>query len=660
MSGLSGSASNGDIRGLQDEAYAPTASTITPSGAWPRHRRPPSSVQHASSHHQPFPSRPPSPFPAASPSRTGAPRARSWLAQANRSASGPTSDGTSQGSPARTTSPALTSIWGAPGGAWETSWSSLQGLASSMLGGGEPQTERRKGRTNPGVRPTERRTSSEGRARWRISPAGPLQWGPQPKQDTSTTTTTTMTTTTMMDHVGTGTSTRDSTDARWWARRREGLLVADAHAFPDSRGNYKRRMSDERRPSGSGPAADDGREAAADEEETLVYVHHVRPQDTVAGVIIQYGCQPAVFRQANRLWPNDPMPSRQTVLLPVDACHVCRRPADAEADHPAAALEDDDEGSEPAGSATLNGAASPVRLRPKAGPRPRPPPLLLAPSPTAAHDHPPWRHDAWVRIDGLPEIVEVVCMPRKTLGYFPPRRRRSLSATDVEPSSNASTNDLPPAGAGAPAAAHPRPGGKRSGSGTGPTLFAHHLQGPGGVGSLGADVHSPGPAPDSLHKFLAPHFPRLAPSLAPAPPSLSSPALPRDSFDSVTSSVSTGLEHVGSAIEGWVKKVATRAAAAIAETSAAAAAAAAAAGAAGTAGRRGGAHGDGEGDLIELADGFDGSDDDGLVRPSMLQPPAQSPSPRPPLPVPDHFPIRTRIGGPQEPAPPAARRRKGD
>ena len=72
------------------------------------------------------------------------------------------------------------------------------------------------------------------------------------------------------------------------------------------------------------------------------------------------------------------------------------------------------------------------------------------------------------------------------------------------------------------------------------------MQGPGGVGTLGKEVHSPGPAQDRLNKLFAAHLPNVA---------------PRASLESSTSTSSTGIENMGGAIEGWVRKFATRAAA---------------------------------------------------------------------------------------------------
>ena len=54
---------------------------------------------------------------------------------------------------------------------------------------------------------------------------------------------------------------------------------------------------------------------------------------------------------------------------------------------------------------------------------------------------------------------------------------------------------------------------------------------------------NPGPGQDSLNKMFAHRLPNVA---------------PRESFDSVHSASSTGLENVGGVIEGWVRKVGTR------------------------------------------------------------------------------------------------------
>jgi LysM repeat protein len=87
----------------------------------------------------------------------------------------------------------------------------------------------------------------------------------------------------------------------------------------DVNGNYKRRTSLER------PRTS---EQKSEEDDALVYVHHVQPSDTLAGVVLKYNCQPAILRKANGLYPNDLIQVREAVFLPVDACAVKGRPCD--------------------------------------------------------------------------------------------------------------------------------------------------------------------------------------------------------------------------------------------------------------------------------------------------------------------------------------------
>ena len=64
---------------------------------------------------------------------------------------------------------------------------------------------------------------------------------------------------------------------------------------------------------------------------------------------------------------------------------------------------------------------------------------------------------------------------------------------------------------------------------------------------MGKNVKSPGPAQDGLNKLFAAHLPIVA---------------PRPSFESEysTSSHTNGIENIGGAVEGWVRKLATKAA----------------------------------------------------------------------------------------------------
>ena len=64
---------------------------------------------------------------------------------------------------------------------------------------------------------------------------------------------------------------------------------------------------------------------------------------------------------------------------------------------------------------------------------------------------------------------------------------------------------------------------------------------------MGRNVRGPGPAQDGLNKLFAKHLPDVA---------------PRSSFESIDSNSSrgNGIENLGGAVEGWVRKIATKAA----------------------------------------------------------------------------------------------------
>ncbi|CAI4219874.1 unnamed protein product [Parascedosporium putredinis] len=70
----------------------------------------------------------------------------------------------------------------------------------------------------------------------------------------------------------------------------------------DVAGRYKLRTSDEL-----------PRQTSAFEqpEETLVYIHHVKPTDTHVGVILKYGCRDEAFKKLNGLWSRDSISTRK-------------------------------------------------------------------------------------------------------------------------------------------------------------------------------------------------------------------------------------------------------------------------------------------------------------------------------------------------------------
>lgn len=308
------------------------------------------------------------------------------------------------------------------------------------------------------------------------------------------------------------------------AKKRETLLQANRGTLFNAPTMHKRRISDAKSPKIVG---------TEDDEDALVYLHQVKTGDTLAGVMIKYNCQPAVFRKVNRLWPNDSIQYRKSVVLPVDACGVKGRKVE-----PVSSLQQFVDGSSDETSKNFTDTHLPSsessRFESKETPFSSVPtsPSISITGP----EEPAWKHDSWVAIDGFEQAVEIVRLPRRTLGFFPPARRKSLPYSDLE---------TPPASLELPrpstTSRSSRSSKTRSSSSS---QFAQQLQGPGGVGTLGKNVRDPGPAQDKLNKMFAAHLPNVA---------------PRSSFESMHSNSSTGLEQVGGAIEGWVRKIATKA-----------------------------------------------------------------------------------------------------
>ncbi|KZF25468.1 carbohydrate-binding module family 50 protein [Xylona heveae TC161] len=400
-------------------------------------------------------------------------------------------------------------------GIWEQSWTKLQGIASNVLG----SDALRSGTASPvgSPAPSSRRRKDFARARIGYS-APPSKWGPEAP-----------------DRSFVGTGTRQDREEAVRVKRREYMLSANQHVLPDTMGNFKRRSSDDRGSASVPPMEQEDRDA-------LVYIHHVQPQDTLAGVLIKYDCQAPVFRRANRFWPNDSIQTRNTVVLPVDACRVKGRPVPSPSE--STALLGD---LIPMDQELVSTSGSNVAGSRNDTPR-QPPPASETTSVASAQtldrrEDSPWIHESWVQIDGHPGPTEIARMSRKTLGFFPPSRRKSVSYSDLDTPST--SLDLPRLGHANATVSNAPPIRKISRT---PSIsyFPPNLQGPGGVGTLGKDVTTPGPAQDPLNKLFAAHLPNMAPGSPFDPHTATSPL--------------NGIENVGSAIEGWVRKMATRAA----------------------------------------------------------------------------------------------------
>ena len=448
---------------------------------------------------------------------------------------------------------------------WESSWASLQGIASNLMGSESSRT------TTPNRSPTRRRQQYDGLFSVRNTSAPPAQWGPSGNAE---------------KRVAAG--TKDDRRAQVQAKKREALLASNGQMGTDITGHYKRRDSDDR-----GPGATEN-----EERDALVYLHKVKPDDTMAGVTIKYGCQPTVFRKANRLWPNDKIQIRKIVVVPIDACTVRGRKVPAPSKEATPDPQMEENSIEEVTPIPTNLQSHDKRSNEATNQLPTQTPLSsipTSPSISFALSNPeeaPWTHDSWVQIDGFTDPVEIARLSRKALGFFPRRRRKSLSFSDLGTPS--ASFDLPrpsyQSTRGSSPGRRPSIRGSKSRSSSA-SQFAKSLHGPGGVGTMSFNVRSPGPAQDGLNKMFAAHLPNLA---------------PKSSFESLSLATSShthntggggagGIENIGGAIEGWMRKVATKASTSMQQSSAS-----------GT--------GLGTGDLIELSeDAFEiGEEDEGV------------------------------------------------
>ena len=512
----------------------------------------------------PFDSRSASPIPAAHPQRSagrlsgdGADRfagnswgRRSQVGRERREVTSPTS---------------LGALWG-------NSWSTLQGLASDFLGNDltdEPQNRK-------GGKSKQRRPLGNHHTHNRVlSKSGPSEWGPAIAPTSHPIT----------SDIGSG--TREERENALRAQKRKDMLTRADSSYADALGKFKRRLSDDHE-SMSAPPAEDGDRAA------MVYVHHVQKDDTLAGITIKYNCAAAVIRKANRMWPNDTVQSRQTIVLPVDSCGVKGKPcAGPEVPSAIDLLESPDmfEAEEvptpkatqpPQNTILTNGNA--VAANNLTSQRGRAPSLTTsttdtsrrASSSTADPGEPPYHHDSWVLLPGFPSPTEIARLSRRALGYFPPARRKSLNLTDLDtPSASLDlgrrTSDHTSTSPAKPNPSDRPPARSRRLSNAGTGYFPSYLLGPGGVGTMSTKVRHPGPAQDGLNALFAKHLPDVAPPKFQSelhPPPETSMGLYHDDTGSGAGTPSLlpshqggsaagsglGLENFGGAIEGWVRK----------------------------------------------------------------------------------------------------------
>jgi len=513
-------------------------------------------IHHAGVFDSPFQSRTASPIPSKHPSRA--------------SSSNPAQRHTHSSSGDFRYSDNISSVTGndlaaSLSGFWGKSWTSLQGLASNVLGSDASQ-ETIKDKTPQRQRRPLEATHSQ-------------QWGP-PGQDSR--------------KLLTGTKEERKVLVR--AKKREDLLTGNTYLHPDTVAHYKRRKSDDFLSVSTLPGDHDDRDA-------LVYIHHVKLQDTLAGISIKFNCQLAAIKKANRMWSNDGVQARKTIVIPVDTCGVKGRPVfgpvENEGDLIGGDSAHDDEATPTLTSPnnpwlpTRRGSSSTIRQSPAPSPGNS---ELPSPPSTKSTDEPPWKHDSWVLLEGHPCAIEIARLPRRDLGFFPRARRKSNSYSDLDTPSD--SLDLPrPSITISDTSASSRSVQHKSRRSSSSHKFAQKMTGPGGVGSLvGKGPSAPGPAGDKLNKVFAKHLPNVA------PPDQS----PFEDDDGVGMSLSStntiNLENVGGAIEGWVRKLANTAAKAVEPTLAVPQL--------GKGVGRG--VGLGPGDLIELNDAFELGDDEDM------------------------------------------------
>ena len=455
-------------------------------------------------------------------------------------------------------------------------WGALQELANSVLGGD--------------VVEDEEFGNGEGSSLWKKKPKGrsglgrmklPDTWGPETGRP-------------QKNDGGMGTGRTSERDAKLMQRKRAGVLEGrdEDRQILDTNGNYKRRTSTEEARPGS----------SQEDDSALVYIHHVQPQDTLAGVVLKYNCQREVFRKANRFWPNDSIQIRKIVVLPVDACTVKGRPCeppspdfqgvDLLAPTPAIEKPPFSNGSTwPGASLSQNGTSA---ERPE-------------------DTENPWTHVRWVLIDSSPNSkpIEIARMPRKTLGYFPPRRRKSQATLStastprgsvefprMSQSMSQSSNDPISSATSTPSRRTsnlgPRPSQSISSIGSyfppvTPSTRPRResvseaagrlgwFSGPGGVGTFEKNVRKPGPAQDGLNSWARKHVPGLTIDSLPSTSVLGSETAHFGFTDELASiaegpvngravsGTSTprggqglGLENAAYVLEGWVRKLATK------------------------------------------------------------------------------------------------------
>ncbi|KAI5466556.1 Arv1-like family-domain-containing protein [Mariannaea sp. PMI_226] len=366
------------------------------------------------------------------------------------------------------------------------SWASVQGFANSLISGDDGPA--REGKRSQSI---TRSTGGRGSSNY-SSKKEADSWGPMPPPQIPS-----------MNDVAAG--SRAEREAALKAAKRAQILESHdgVNGGLDTTGKHKRRNSDELASEARPP------------EEYYVYVHKVQPNDTYAGLILRYQCREDAFRKANGLWSRDSVQMRKWLTIPVDACEIRGRPCDPPAwrndykvDHLAKTPAPEDENS---------GSPSPYDdffSRPTNGTGSEPTP--------AEEEDKPWTHVRWVKVDSFQQPVEIGRVARNAMGYFPPRRkksirtistfstpRQSLDLSSTAPASVEGTSSRRTSSLGyRPQLSNVISSTSRDISEVGESLPIW-MRRPGGVGSMGANARAPGPDKDALTTWTRKHIPGL-------------------------------------------------------------------------------------------------------------------------------------------------------
>ncbi|KAK4450071.1 Arv1-like family-domain-containing protein [Podospora aff. communis PSN243] len=453
---------------------------------------------------------------------------------------------------------------------WAPSWASVQGFANSLLGGSE--TDSREGSQTG--RP--RRQASYGDVSQKTS-----SWGPEPPSSRRP----------QLQDVGAGSMAEREAALR--AMRTASVLESHegVNGGLDVTGNFKKRNSDE--------VTRDGGAQQQEVGEHLVYIHHVQPSDTYAGIVLKYKCREDAFRKANGLWSRDGIQVRKWLALPVDACEVRGRPC---------------QGPTESGKVDLL-ARTPEETDPFGNQISPQHDDFFSNAPNGQSNQQydedrPWTHVRWVSIDSCPHPVEIARVPRKALGYFPPRRKKSVHTTSTlttprgsldtpnitlgsdpgvggmgSPGSVSSRrpsvlSNRPQLGPASSSASTSRTRGGSVGAGSSVNgedlLKPAWMRRPGGVGSLGRHVRAPGPEKDYFNSWTKKHLPSLTMESLPSM-SVMGTEVARIGFGKVTDNPTaaiaespfedgqtagsaatggaqgTGLDKAAAAVESWLR-----------------------------------------------------------------------------------------------------------